>query len=144
MVAYPVSETQCQESGHTQWKTHLETLKKAEKAKPTAARSPIKKPCSFNIYNCYGKRKNPLSGDVYDYDYKRKISVLIKTGCNLRLHDLLNDIEYLTSRGLRLLLSSSEFKYVQDIYQLPVNTSGKAGDQIPQLPLGDDSSPLGR
>jgi hypothetical protein len=26
----------------------------------------------------------------------------------------------------------------------PVNTSGKAGAQIPQLPLGDDSSPWGR
>jgi hypothetical protein len=25
-----------------------------------------------------------------------------------------------------------------------LNTSGKAGAQIPQLPLGDDSSPLGR
>jgi hypothetical protein len=25
-----------------------------------------------------------------------------------------------------------------------VNTSGKAGAQIPQLPLGDDSSPWGR
>jgi hypothetical protein len=27
---------------------------------------------------------------------------------------------------------------------LTVNTSGKAGAQIPQLPLGDDSSPWGR
>jgi hypothetical protein len=26
----------------------------------------------------------------------------------------------------------------------PVNTSGKAGAQIPHLPLGDDSSPWGR
>jgi hypothetical protein len=31
------------------------------------------------------------------------------------------------------------------MYGLPhVNTSGKAGAQIPQLPLGDDSSPWGR
>jgi hypothetical protein len=51
MVAYIVSERQCQEIGHKRWKTHLETLKKAEKAKPTAARSPIKKPCTFNMYN---------------------------------------------------------------------------------------------
>jgi hypothetical protein len=28
--------------------------------------------------------------------------------------------------------------------QWNVNTSGKAGSQIPQLPLGDDSSPWGR
>jgi hypothetical protein len=27
---------------------------------------------------------------------------------------------------------------------LYVNTSGKAGVQIPHLPLGDDSSPMGR
>jgi hypothetical protein len=67
MVAYIVSEKQCQEIGHKRWKTHLETLKKAEKAKPTAARSPIKKPCTFNMYNCYGKRKDPLSSAVSDY-----------------------------------------------------------------------------
>jgi hypothetical protein len=49
MVACVVSERQCQEIGHKRWKTHLETLKKAEKAKPTAARSPIKKPFTFNM-----------------------------------------------------------------------------------------------
>jgi hypothetical protein len=92
MVAYIVSERQCQEVGHKQWKTRLETLKKAEKAKPTAARSPIKKPCTFNTYNCYGKRKDPLSGAVSDYVYKRKTSVAIKTECNLGLQNLLNDI----------------------------------------------------
>jgi hypothetical protein len=37
-VAYVVSERQCQEVSHKRWKTHLETLKKAEKEKPTAAR----------------------------------------------------------------------------------------------------------
>jgi hypothetical protein len=37
----------------------------------------------------------------------------------LGLQDLLNDIEYLTSSGLHLLLSSSEYKNVQDKYQLP-------------------------
>jgi hypothetical protein len=42
----------------------------------------------------------------------------LKTECNMGLQDLFNDIEYLTSRGLRLLLSSSEFKYVQDRYHL--------------------------
>jgi hypothetical protein len=60
MVAYLVSERKCQEIRHKQWKTHLETLKNTEKAKPTTARSPIKKPCTFNMYNCYGKRKDPL------------------------------------------------------------------------------------
>jgi hypothetical protein len=60
-----------------------------------------------------------LSGAVYDYAYKIKTSIAINNECNLGLQDLLNDIEYLTSRGLRLLLSSSEFKYVQDRYQLP-------------------------
>jgi hypothetical protein len=30
-VAYVVSERECQEIGHKRWKTHLETLKKAEK-----------------------------------------------------------------------------------------------------------------
>jgi hypothetical protein len=29
-------------------------------------------------------------------------------------------------------------------HAMTVNTSGKAGAQIPQLPLGDDSSPWGR
>jgi hypothetical protein len=29
MVAYIISERQCQEVSHKQWKTHLETLKKA-------------------------------------------------------------------------------------------------------------------
>jgi hypothetical protein len=48
MVAYVVSERQCQEVSHTRWKTHLETLKKAEKEKPTAGRSLIKKACTFN------------------------------------------------------------------------------------------------
>jgi hypothetical protein len=93
MVAYVVSESQCQEIGHKRSDTHLETLKKAEKAKPKAVRSPIKKPCTFNMYKCYGKRKDPLSSAVSDYAYKRKTSVAIKTECNLGLQDLLNDIE---------------------------------------------------
>jgi hypothetical protein len=125
MVAYVVSERQCQEVSHKRWKTQLETLKKAEKARPTATRSLIKKPCTFNTYNCYGKRKDPLSGAVSDYAYKRKTSDAIRTECNMGLQDLLNDIEYLTSRGLCLLLSSSEFKYVQDRYQLPTALDSK-------------------
>jgi hypothetical protein len=36
MVAYIISERQCQEVSHKRWKTHLETLKKAENEKPTA------------------------------------------------------------------------------------------------------------
>jgi hypothetical protein len=87
MVAYVVSERQCQEVSHELWKTHLETLNKAEKEKPTAARSLIKKPCIFNTYNCYGKRKDPLSCAVSDYDYKRKTSDAIKTECNMGLQD---------------------------------------------------------
>jgi hypothetical protein len=39
MVAYVVSERQCQEVSQKRWKTHLETLKKAEKEKPTCGRS---------------------------------------------------------------------------------------------------------
>jgi hypothetical protein len=101
-------------------------LKKEEKEKPTAAMPLIKKPCTFNnMYNCYGKRKDPLLGAVSDYAYKRKTSDGIKTECNMGLQDLLNNIEYLTSRGLRLLLSSSEFKYVQDRYQLPTAFDSK-------------------
>jgi hypothetical protein len=59
MVAYVVSERQCQEVSQKRWKTHLETLEKAEKEKPTCGRSLIKKACTFNTYNFYGKRKDP-------------------------------------------------------------------------------------
>jgi hypothetical protein len=38
---------------------------------------------------------------------------------NSGLRDLLSDMEYLTSRGLQSLLSSDQFKHVQDKYQLP-------------------------
>jgi hypothetical protein len=100
-------------------------LKKAEKEKPTGGRSLIKKACTFNTYNCYGKRKDPLSGAVSDYDYKRKTSDRMKTECNMGFQDLLNDIEYLASRGLRLLLSSGEFKYLQYRYQLPTAFDSK-------------------
>jgi hypothetical protein len=41
--------------------------------------------------------------------------------CNSGLYDLLNDMEYLTSRGLRYILSSHQFKNVQDKYQLPTD-----------------------
>jgi hypothetical protein len=41
------------------------------------------------------------------------------------LQDFLNDIEYLISRGLHLLLSSSVFKYVQDRYQIPTAFDSK-------------------
>jgi hypothetical protein len=125
MVAYVVLERQCQEVSQKLWKTHLETLKKAEKEKPTCGRSLIKKVCTFNTYNCYGKRKDPLSGAVSDYAYKGKTREKMKTECNTGLQELLNDIEYLTSRGLRLLLSSSELKYVQDTYQLPTAFDSK-------------------
>jgi ATP-dependent RNA circularization protein (DNA/RNA ligase family) len=57
---------------------------------------------------------DPISCDISDYAYKRKTSVENKTEFNLGFQYLLNDIEYLTSRVLRLLLSSSEFKFVQD------------------------------
>jgi hypothetical protein len=125
MVVYVITERQCQEIGHTRWKTHLEMLKKAEKVKPPAMRSPIKKHCTFNVYNFYGKGKDHLSCAVSDYAIKWKTSVAIKTECKWGLQDLLNDIEYLTSRGLHLLLSSSELKNVQDKYQLPTAFDSK-------------------
>jgi hypothetical protein len=73
----------------------------------------------------FRKRKDPLSDAVSDYAYKQKTRVAIKTECNLGLQDFLNDIEFLTSRGLCLLLSSSEFKYVQGRYQLPTAFDSK-------------------
>jgi hypothetical protein len=79
MVAYVVSERQCGEISHRRWKTHTNTLKKAEKVKPIAMRSPIKKHCVFNVYNCNSKRRDPLSGAVYDYGYKWKTSVASKS-----------------------------------------------------------------
>jgi hypothetical protein len=51
MVAYIVSPRQCGEIGHTGWKKHLYSLKKAEMVKHTAKTSPTKKPVVFNIYN---------------------------------------------------------------------------------------------
>jgi hypothetical protein len=41
--------------------------------------------------------------------------------CNSGLRDLLYDMEYLTSRELWSLLSSDQFKHVQDKYQLPTD-----------------------
>jgi hypothetical protein len=45
MVVYVVSERQFQEVSQKRWKTQLETLKNAEKEKPTGGRSLIKKAC---------------------------------------------------------------------------------------------------
>jgi hypothetical protein len=44
------------------------------------------------------------------------------------------------------VVSSKGHKYIMILYDYDsnVNTSGKAGAQIPQLPLGDDSTPWGR
>jgi hypothetical protein len=119
MVAYVVSPRQCGEIGHNGWKKHLDSLTKAEMVNPNAKRSPTKKPVSFNIYNCYGKQKDPLSCKVSDYAYKPRTSEHTMNEYNSGLRDLLSDIEYLTSRGLRALLSSDQFKHVQDKYQLP-------------------------
>jgi hypothetical protein len=93
--------------------------------KTTATRSPTKKPAIFNVYNCYGKRKDPLFCAISDYVYKRKFSDAHKNECNLGLHDLLKDLEYVTSRGLRSLLSSRDFKNVQDKYELPTACKGR-------------------
>jgi hypothetical protein len=41
-------------------------------------------------------------------------------------------------RHMVLIVSDASYDMIS------VNTSGKAGAQIPQLPLGDDSSPWGR
>jgi hypothetical protein len=118
MVAYVVSPRQCGEIGHTGWNKHLDSLKKAEMIKPNAKGSPTKKPVIFNIYNCYGKRKDPLSCKVSDYAYKSRMSEQTMNECNSGLRDLLYDMEYLISRGLRPLLSSVQFKHVQYKYQL--------------------------
>jgi hypothetical protein len=59
MVAYVISERQCQEVSQKRWKNHLETLKKAEKEKSMRGGSLIKKACTFNTYNCYGKERTP-------------------------------------------------------------------------------------
>jgi hypothetical protein len=115
MVTYVVSLRQFTEISCTLWKTHLDSLKKAEMLKHTAT----KKLAVFNIYNCYGKWKDPLSCKVSDYSYKPRTSEQTMNECNSGLYDLLNDIEYLTSRGMRSLLSSHQFKKVQDKYQLP-------------------------
>jgi hypothetical protein len=89
---------------------------------PTATRSPTNNPVIFNIiYNCYGKRKDPLSCKVSDYAYKPRTSEQTMNECNSGLHDLLSDMEYLTSRGLWSRLSSNQFKNVQDKYQLPTD-----------------------
>jgi hypothetical protein len=112
MVAYVVSPRQCSEIGHADWKIHFDSLKKAEMVKPTAMRSPTKKPVIFNIYNCYGKWKDPLSCKVSEYAYKPRTSEQTMNECNSGLHDLLNDMEYLTSIGIRSLLSSYQFKNV--------------------------------
>jgi hypothetical protein len=119
MVAYVVSPRQFGEIGHNGWKKHLDSLKKAEMVKPNAKRSPTKKQVIFNIYNCYGKRKDPLSCKVSDYAYKPITSEHTMNECNSGLRDLLSDMEYLTSRGLWSLLSSDQFRHVQDKYQLP-------------------------
>jgi hypothetical protein len=44
----------------------------------------------------------------------------------------------------QLCISGPEDMAITGIQGVLVNTSGKAGAQIPQLPLGDDSSPWGR
>jgi hypothetical protein len=116
MVTYGVSPMQCGEIGHTGWKKHLDSLKKAEMVKPNTKMSPTKKPVIFNIYNCYGKRSDQLSCKVSDYAYKPRTSEQTMNECNSGCRDLLSDMEYLTSRGLRSLLSSDQFKHVQDKY----------------------------
>jgi hypothetical protein len=119
MVAYFVSPRQCGEIVHNSWKKHLDSLKKAEMVKTNTKRSPTKKPVIFNIYNCYGKRKDPLSCKVSDYAYRPRMSEQKMNECNSGLRELLSDMEYLTSGGLRSLISSDQFKHVQDKYQLP-------------------------
>jgi hypothetical protein len=48
-----------------------------------------------------------------------KTSEETKKDCNSGLYDLLNDMDYITSRGICSLLSSKDFQKVQDRYQLP-------------------------
>jgi hypothetical protein len=92
MVEYVVSPRQCGEIGHTGWKKYLDSLKKSEMVKPNAKRSPTKKPVIFNIYNCYGKRKDPLSCKVPGYAYKPRTSEQTMNECNSGLRDLLSDM----------------------------------------------------
>jgi hypothetical protein len=56
---------------------------------------------------------------VSDFSYKPITSEQAMNECISGLRDLLSDIKYLTSRGLRSLLSSDQLKHVQDKYQLP-------------------------
>jgi hypothetical protein len=133
MVAYAVSPRQCGKIGHTCWKKHLDSLKKAEMVKPNEKRSPTKKPVIFNIYNCYGKRKDPLSCKVSDCAYKSRTSEQTMNECNSGLSGLLSDTEYLTSRGLWSLLSSDQLKHVQDTYQLTTSFTVQRIMQQPRL-----------
>jgi hypothetical protein len=69
LIGYVPSEGQCGEIGKDCWANHLTALKTAEAKKTTNVRSSIQKPATSQIYNCYGKRKDPLSRVVGDYAY---------------------------------------------------------------------------
>jgi hypothetical protein len=56
---------------------------------------------------------------VSEYAYKPRTIEQTTNECRSGLYNLLNNMENLTSRGLRSLLSSHQFKNVQDKYQLP-------------------------
>jgi hypothetical protein len=92
---------------------------------------------------------------LYDYDSNSFLSAPMKSRGEkemVREFDFL--IQSLIIRGLKPHLqrldneaSLTPINYLskQGInYQLDVNTSGKAGAQIPHPPLGDDSPPWGR
>jgi hypothetical protein len=78
---------------------------------------------------------------------KKKIITVVEPMYIEILNDDLVGFDNTTSRDMldHLFLSYGSITAV-DIEQNfeNVNTSGKAGAQIPQLPLGDDSSPWGR
>jgi hypothetical protein len=74
-----------------------------------------------------------------------KCSCMVDNKCTKRYRKEFNlitelgDDDYPTYR----LRSPEQGGHTAEVYRNP-NTSGKAGAQIPQLPLGDDSSPWGR
>jgi hypothetical protein len=50
----------------------------------------------------------------------------------------------MSSSNLEFHLRSSSENELETRTRVGVNTSGKAGAQVPHLPLGDDSNPWGR
>jgi hypothetical protein len=78
-----------------------------------------------------------LSGVGAEFDISLTVRECIHQINNTRskLKDVVNNAVYLRTQF--------EVDLAMAVVEHNVNTSGKAGAQIPHLPLGDDSSPLG-